>query len=67
MDITNLIAHLVKVGIVLLIVGKLGQVTYDYAVKTAHEQQFGLISLGRLSRELESPKHSYRRAPTDSR
>ena len=55
MDTTNFIAHLIKVGMVLLIVGKLGQVTFDYAVKTAHEQQFGLISLGKLSRELEAP------------
>jgi len=56
MDTTNFIAHLIKVGIVLLIVGKLGQVTYDYAVKMAHEQQFGLISLGKLSRVLEGER-----------
>ena len=57
MDTTNFIDHLVKVGMVLLIVGKLGYVTFDYAVKAAHEQQFGLISLGKLSRELGLPRH----------
>jgi hypothetical protein len=52
MNITNLIAGLLKVGIALLIMGKLGQVTYNHAIKMAHEQESGLISLGQLSRQL---------------
>jgi hypothetical protein len=54
MDITSLILRLFKVGILLLITGCLGKVTYSYAVKMAHEEQFGLIKLGKFSRSLES-------------
>ena len=54
MNFSQFVVALFKVGMVLLITGKLAQVTFSYAVKMAHEQQHGLLSLGKLSRELET-------------
>jgi hypothetical protein len=54
----NIFIVLFKIGLALLIAGKLTQVTYHYAIRMAREQQSGLISLGQLSRELErSDRH----------
>lgn len=52
MTVQYWISIFIRVALVLLIAGKLGRVTYDYAVKMAHEQQLGLISLTKLSKEL---------------
>ncbi len=52
MNVSNLFVVIFKIGIGLLLAGKLAQVTFNYAVAVAHEEQSGLISLGRLSREL---------------
>ena len=54
MDISSFISRLFRIGMALLITGSLGRVTYSYALKMAHEEQYGLISLGKLSRSLES-------------
>jgi hypothetical protein len=54
MNVTALITGLIKTAIVLLITGYLGKATYHYALKIAHEEQFGLINLVKFSRSLES-------------
>jgi hypothetical protein len=52
MSFNNFILTTFKIGIGLLLAGKLAQVTFNYAVAMAHEQQSGLVSLGHLSRQL---------------
>ena len=54
MDTSSLISKIFKIGVILLMTGYLGRSTYRYALKAAHEEQFGLISLGKFSRSLES-------------
>ncbi len=54
MNLNQWFLVLVKIGLMLLIADKLGEVTYRYAVKAAYEQQFGLINLSRLSATLHS-------------
>jgi hypothetical protein len=57
MNVSNFFIILFKIGFGLLLAGKLTQVTFNYAVAMAHEQESGLISLGRLSRNLEESQH----------
>jgi hypothetical protein len=52
MNLSNFFVIILKLGIGLLLAGKLAQVTFNYAISMALEQQSGLISLGRLSRSL---------------
>ncbi len=54
MNMNGFIVVLFKIGVCLLIAGKLAQVTLSYAVKMAKEEQSGLIKLGQLSRALEN-------------
>ena len=56
MNVNNLIVVFFKIGLGLLLVGKLSQVTFNYALSVAHEENSGLISLGQLSQNLEKPR-----------
>jgi hypothetical protein len=55
MNVSNFFVIIFKIGLGLLLTGKLAQVTFNYAVSVALEEQSGLISLGKLSREIERP------------